>query len=139
MNITRSSRVTRSVWKRAVGAGGAVGMANSRPGNGGAINLRQFPDWDREIAPESHGLATGNIHPEGHLSKNKISLDDKIIAGSAERLHPACHVFVPRSEFSQGKGGEKRTDINLTKQALVAWEGTKPVVATLVSRGLLVP
>jgi hypothetical protein len=89
--------------------------------------------------PEVPRAATGSIYPKGHLSKDKISLDDKFIAGSAERRPPAYHVFVPRSEFRKGKGGERRTDIHLTKQALIAWEGTKPVVATSMSRGLLVP
>jgi len=34
-----------------------------------------------------------------------------------------------------GKNGEKWLDINVTKQTLVAYEGTKPVYATLVSSG----
>jgi lipoprotein-anchoring transpeptidase ErfK/SrfK len=34
-----------------------------------------------------------------------------------------------------GKNGEKWIDVNITKQVLVAYEGTKPVYATLVSSG----
>ena len=34
-----------------------------------------------------------------------------------------------------GKNGEKWLDINVTKQTLVAYEGTKPVYATLISSG----
>jgi hypothetical protein len=34
-----------------------------------------------------------------------------------------------------GKNGEKWIDINITKQVLVAYEGTKPVYATLVASG----
>jgi lipoprotein-anchoring transpeptidase ErfK/SrfK len=34
-----------------------------------------------------------------------------------------------------GKNGEKWIDINLTKQVLVAYEGTTPVYATLISSG----
>ena len=34
-----------------------------------------------------------------------------------------------------GKNGEKWLDVNVTKQTLVAYEGTKPVFATLISSG----
>jgi hypothetical protein len=47
----------------------------------------------------------------------------------ASRLDPA------RRMPAWGKNGEKWIDVNITKQTLVLFEGTKPVYATLVSTG----
>lgn len=48
---------------------------------------------------------------------------------SAGRVDPA------KKMPAWGKNGEKWIDINITKQVLVAYEGTKPVYTTLVSSG----
>ena len=48
---------------------------------------------------------------------------------SAGRVDPA------KKMPGWGKNGEKWIDVNITKQVLVAYEGTKPVYATLVSSG----
>lgn len=47
----------------------------------------------------------------------------------ASRLDPA------RRMPAWGKNGEKWMDVNLTKQTIVLYEGTKPVYATLISSG----
>ena len=52
-------------------------------------------------------------------------IDDR----SAGRVDPA------KKMPAWGKNGEKWIDVNLTKQVLVAYEGTKPVYTTLVSSG----
>ena len=52
-------------------------------------------------------------------------IDDR----SAGRVDPAKRMP------AWGKNGEKWLDVNVTKQVLVAYEGTKPVYATLVSTG----
>jgi lipoprotein-anchoring transpeptidase ErfK/SrfK len=48
---------------------------------------------------------------------------------SAGRVEPA------KKMPAWGKNGEKWIDVNITKQVLVAYEGTKPVFAALVSSG----
>ena len=48
---------------------------------------------------------------------------------SAGRVEPA------KKMPGWGKNGEKWIDVNITKEVLVAYEGTKPVYATLVSGG----
>jgi lipoprotein-anchoring transpeptidase ErfK/SrfK len=48
---------------------------------------------------------------------------------SAGRVDPA------KKMPAWGKNGEKWIDVNITKQVLVAYEGTKPVYTTLVSSG----
>jgi hypothetical protein len=56
--------------------------------------------------------------------------DDKWVSDrDASRLDPA------RRMPAWGKNGEKWIDVNLTKQTLVLYEGTKPVYATLISSG----
>jgi hypothetical protein len=52
-------------------------------------------------------------------------IDDR----SAGRVDPA------KKMPAWGKNGEKWIDVNITKQVLVAYEGTKPVYTTLVSSG----
>ncbi|HVY49844.1 MAG TPA: L,D-transpeptidase [Minicystis sp.] len=58
-------------------------------------------------------------------TKDGHYVDDR----SAGRVDPAKHMP------AWGKNGEKWIDVNITKQVLVAYEGTKPVYATLVSTG----
>lgn len=52
-----------------------------------------------------------------------------VLDREASRLDPAKRMP------AWGKNGERWMDINVTKQTLVAYEGTKPVFATLVSTG----
>jgi hypothetical protein len=64
----------------------------------------------------------------GHLyyeTADGLYVDDR----SAGRVDPA------KKMPGWGKKGEKWIDVNLTKQVLVAYEGEKPVYATLVSSG----
>lgn len=58
-------------------------------------------------------------------AKDGFWVDDR----SAGRVDPA------KKMPGWGKNGEKWIDVNVTKQVLVAYEGTKPVYATLVSTG----
>src|SRR5262249_42243875 len=58
-------------------------------------------------------------------TKDGAWIDDR----SAGRVDPA------KKMPAWGKHGEKWIDVNITKQVLVAYEGTKPVFATLVSSG----
>jgi lipoprotein-anchoring transpeptidase ErfK/SrfK len=58
-------------------------------------------------------------------TKEGVWIDDR----SAGRVEPA------KKMPAWGKNGEKWIDVNITKQVLVAYEGTKPVFATLVSTG----
>jgi hypothetical protein len=56
--------------------------------------------------------------------------DDKWLSDrDGSRLDPA------RRMPAWGKNGEKWIDVNLTKQTIVLYEGTKPVYATLISSG----
>ncbi len=64
----------------------------------------------------------GKLHYE---TKEGDWVDDR----SAGRIDPA------KKMPAWGKNGEKWIDINITKQVLVAYEGTKAVYATLVSSG----
>jgi lipoprotein-anchoring transpeptidase ErfK/SrfK len=72
---------------------------------------------------------TGKQKMEGeHLyyeTTDGFYVDDR----SAGRVDPA------KKMPAWGKNGEKWIDVNITKQVLVAYEGTKPVYATLVSSG----
>jgi hypothetical protein len=64
----------------------------------------------------------------GHLyyeAEGGFYVDDR----SAGRVEPA------KKMPAWGKNGEKWIDVNITKQVLVAYEGTKPVFTTLVSSG----
>ena len=67
-------------------------------------------------------LVGGKLHYE---TKDGHWIDDR----SAGRVDPA------KKMPGWGKNGEKWIDVNITKQVLVAYEGTKPVYATLVSTG----
>lgn len=64
----------------------------------------------------------GKLHYE---TKSGTWVDDR----SAGRVDPA------KKMPAWGKNGEKWIDVNITKQVLVAYEGTKAVFATLVSSG----
>jgi hypothetical protein len=64
----------------------------------------------------------GRLHYETQDGKYVSDLD-------ASRLDPA------RRMPAWGKNGEKWLDVNITKQTLVAYDGTKPVYATLISSG----
>ncbi|KYF74542.1 hypothetical protein BE11_06220, partial [Sorangium cellulosum] len=64
----------------------------------------------------------GKLHYE---TKDGDWVDDR----HAGRIDPA------KKMPAWGKNGEKWLDVNLTKQVLVAYEGTKPVYATLISSG----
>jgi len=64
----------------------------------------------------------GRLHYE---TKDGSYVDDR----SAGRVDPA------KKMPAWGKNGEKWIDVNITKQVLVAYEGTKAVFATLVSTG----
>jgi hypothetical protein len=64
----------------------------------------------------------GRLHYE---AKDGTYVDDR----SAGRVDPAKRMP------AWGKNGEKWLDVNITKQVLVAYEGTKAVYATLVSTG----
>lgn len=64
----------------------------------------------------------GKLHYE---TKDGDYVDDR----HAGRVDPA------KKMPAWGKNGEKWIDINITKQVLVAYEGTRPVYATLVSSG----
>ncbi|MFO0590582.1 MAG: L,D-transpeptidase family protein [Polyangiaceae bacterium] len=72
---------------------------------------------------------TGKQKMEGsrlyYESKDGFWVDDR----SAGRVDPA------KKMPGWGKNGEKWIDVNITKQVLVAYEGTKAVYATLVSSG----
>ena len=72
---------------------------------------------------------TGKQKMEGsrlfYESTDGFFVDDR----SAGRVDPA------KKMPGWGKKGEKWIDVNLTKQVLVAYEGEKPVYATLVSSG----
>lgn len=72
---------------------------------------------------------TGKQKMEGsklfYETKDGFWIDDR----SAGRVDPA------KKMPGWGKNGEKWIDVNVTKQVLVAYEGTKPVYATLVSTG----
>jgi hypothetical protein len=72
---------------------------------------------------------TGKQKVEGsHLyyeTPEGFYVDDR----SAGRVEPA------KKMPGWGKNGEKWIDVNITKQVLVAYEGTKPVYTTLVSSG----
>lgn len=65
---------------------------------------------------------SGKLHYE---TKDGLWVDDR----HAGRVDPA------KKMPAWGKNGEKWLDINITKQVLVAYEGTKAVYATLVSSG----
>lgn len=65
---------------------------------------------------------SGKLHYE---TKDGLWVDDR----HAGRVDPA------KKMPAWGKNGEKWIDINITKQVLVAYEGTKAVYATLVSTG----
>jgi lipoprotein-anchoring transpeptidase ErfK/SrfK len=67
-------------------------------------------------------LVGGKLHYE---TKDGHWIDDR----SAGRVDPA------KKMPGWGKNGEKWIDVNITKQVLVAYEGTKAVYATLVSSG----
>jgi hypothetical protein len=67
-------------------------------------------------------LVSGKLYYE---AKEGFWLDDR----SAGRVDPA------KKMPGWGKNGEKWIDVNITKQVLVAYEGTNPVYATLVSSG----
>ncbi|XXX80935.1 L,D-transpeptidase [Sorangium sp. So ce134] len=64
----------------------------------------------------------GKLHYE---TKDGDWIDDR----HAGRIDPA------KKMPAWGKNGEKWLDVNITKQVLVAYEGTKPVYATLISSG----
>jgi hypothetical protein len=64
----------------------------------------------------------GKLHYE---TRDGLWVDDR----HAGRIDPA------KKMPAWGKNGEKWLDINITKQVLVAYEGTKAVYATLVSSG----
>lgn len=64
----------------------------------------------------------GKLHYE---TKDGAWIDDR----HAGRIDPAKRMP------AWGKKGEKWIDVNITKQVLVAYEGTKPVYATLISSG----
>jgi hypothetical protein len=72
---------------------------------------------------------TGKQKMEGSVlyyeSTDGYFVDDR----SAGRVEPA------KKMPGWGKNGEKWIDVNITKQVLVAYEGTKPVFTTLVSSG----
>lgn len=72
---------------------------------------------------------TGKQKTEGgklfYETKDGDYVDDR----SAGRVDPA------KKMPAWGKNGEKWIDVNITKQVLVAYEGTKAVYATLVSSG----
>ncbi len=72
---------------------------------------------------------TGKQKIEGsrlyYETKDAFWVDDR----SAGRVDPA------KKMPGWGKNGEKWIDVNITKQVLVAYEGTKAVYATLVSSG----
>ena len=65
---------------------------------------------------------SGKLHYE---TKDGLWVDDR----HAGRVDPA------KKMPAWGKNGEKWIDVNITKQVLVAYEGTKPVYATLISTG----
>lgn len=67
-------------------------------------------------------MVGGKLHYE---TKDGHWIDDR----SSGRVDPA------KKMPGWGKNGEKWIDVNITKQVLVAYEGTKPVFATLVSTG----
>ncbi len=64
----------------------------------------------------------GKLHYE---TKDGFWVDDQ----HAGRVDPA------KKMPAWGKNGEKWIDVNITKQVLVAYEGTKPVFTTLISSG----
>jgi hypothetical protein len=67
-------------------------------------------------------IVDGKLYYE---AKEGFWVDDR----SAGRVDPA------KKMPGWGKNGEKWIDVNITKQVLVAYEGTKPVYTTLVSSG----
>lgn len=67
-------------------------------------------------------MVGGKLHYE---TKDGFWVDDR----HAGRIDPA------RKMPAWGKNGEKWIDVNITRQSLVAYEGTKAVYATLISSG----
>ncbi len=82
-----------------------------------------------ELEWRSAVALTGKQKVEGsriyYETKDSFWVDDR----SAGRVDPA------KKMPGWGKNGEKWIDVNITKQVLVAYEGTKAVYATLVSSG----
>ncbi|MBK8257437.1 MAG: L,D-transpeptidase [Polyangiaceae bacterium] len=80
-------------------------------------------EWRAAIAlTGKQKIVGGKLHYE---TKDGFWVDDR----SAGRVDPA------KKMPAWGKNGEKWIDVNITKQVLVAYEGTKAVYATLVSSG----
>ncbi len=80
-------------------------------------------EWRSAVAlTGKQKLVSGKLHYE---TKDGHWIDDR----SAGRVDPA------KKMPAWGKNGEKWIDVNITKQVLVAYEGTKAVYATLVSSG----
>jgi hypothetical protein len=80
-------------------------------------------EWRSAVAlTGKQKIEGGRLHYE---TKDGFWVDDR----SAGRVDPA------KKMPGWGKNGEKWIDVNITKQVLVAYEGTKAVYATLVSSG----
>lgn len=80
-------------------------------------------EWRSAVAlTGKQKIVSNKLHYE---TKDGFWVDDR----SAGRVDPA------KKMPGWGKNGEKWIDINITKQVLVAYEGTKAVYATLVSSG----
>jgi L,D-transpeptidase catalytic domain len=80
-------------------------------------------EWRSAVAlTGKQKLYDGKLYYE---TKEGDYIDDR----SAGRVDPA------KKMPGWGKNGEKWIDVNITKQVLVAYEGTKPVYTTLVSSG----
>lgn len=80
-------------------------------------------EWRSAVAlTGKQKIVGGKLHYE---TKDGFWIDDR----SAGRVDPAKRMP------AWGKNGEKWLDVNITKQVLVAYEGTNPVFATLISSG----
>ena len=82
-----------------------------------------------DLAWRSAVNLTGKQKMEGSKLFYETKEGDYIDDRSAGRVDPA------KKMPAWGKNGEKWIDVNITKQVLVAYEGTKAVYATLVSSG----
>ena len=82
----------------------------------------ELPSWTAVDLTGKQQFFGGVLHYE---TKDGYWVDDR----HASRVDEAKHM--PK----WGKNGERWIDVNITKQVLVAYEGDKPVYATLVSTG----
>lgn len=81
-------------------------------------------------APYRHAIKLTGKQEFFHKRLHYETVDHKWLSDlDASRLDPAKHMP------AWGKNGEKWIDVNLTKQTLVLYEGTKAVYATLISSG----